>query len=126
MIFEIADGEQRRNSATADGWCPILTAFDTNARRTAVTSRTCVGERSISNGRFAFTPLASRSNSDMIPHSHHSQVSRFTKSVRQTERADISAGEECPDDVSPCDRQIEMRWVRLVVVNRDAQRARAA
>ena len=64
MIFEIADGEQRRNSATADGRCPILTAFKTNSWRTAVTFRTCVGERNISNGRLAFTPLASRSNSD--------------------------------------------------------------
>jgi len=27
MIFEIADGEQRRNSATAEGRCPTLTAF---------------------------------------------------------------------------------------------------
>ena len=27
MIFEIADGEQRRNSATVEGRCPTLTAF---------------------------------------------------------------------------------------------------
>ena len=27
MIFEIADGEQRRNSAKAEGRCPTLTAF---------------------------------------------------------------------------------------------------
>ena len=27
MIFEIADGEQRMNSATAEGRCPTLTAF---------------------------------------------------------------------------------------------------
>ena len=27
MIFEIADDEQRMNSATAEGRCPTLTAF---------------------------------------------------------------------------------------------------
>jgi len=60
-IFEIADGVQRRNAATAEGRCPILTAFTTNSRRTAVTFRTCVGERNISSARFAFNPLARRS-----------------------------------------------------------------
>ena len=28
MIFELADGEQRRNSATADGRCPILMSMN--------------------------------------------------------------------------------------------------
>ena len=80
MIFEIADGEQRRNSATADGRCPILTAFKTNAWRTAVTFRTCVGERSISNGRLAFTPLASRSNGINAIFSPCAEVFSLTRS----------------------------------------------
>ena len=46
--------------------------------------------------------------------------------ARQRERADISAGKESADDISPRDRQIEVRRVRLVVVNREAQWARAA
>jgi len=61
-IFDMADGEQRRKAAIIEGRCPILTAFKTNSRLAAVTLRTCVGDRSISNGILAFDPVISRSN----------------------------------------------------------------
>jgi hypothetical protein len=46
--------------------------------------------------------------------------------MRQPERADIPAGEKSPDDIAARDRQIEMRRVRFVVMNRDARRTRTA
>src|SRR5512145_2125098 len=49
-----------------------------------------------------------------------------TLSVRQAERADVAAGEKSSDDVAAGDRQIEMRRVRLVVMNGYAQWSRAA
>ena len=44
-----------------------------------------------------------------------------TSSMRQSEQADISAGEKRSDDIAARDRQIQMRRVRLVVMNRDAR-----
>src|SRR5439155_1081360 len=42
------------------------------------------------------------------------------------ERADINSGEESTNDVAACDRKIEMRGVRLVVMDGDASGARPA
>jgi hypothetical protein len=39
-IFDIADGERRRNAAMMEGQCPIFTALITNSRRAAVIVRT--------------------------------------------------------------------------------------
>jgi len=46
--------------------------------------------------------------------------------MRQAKGGNIATGKERADDVSAGDRQIEMRWMILVMVNCDARRARPA
>src|SRR5262245_17429010 len=45
--------------------------------------------------------------------------------MRQAERGDITPRKESANDIAACDRQIQVRWVGLVVVNGDPSRARA-
>ena len=53
-IFEIADGGQCGNAAAAVGRCSIFNGL--HVKLTAVTFRTCVGERNIYNAGVAFNP----------------------------------------------------------------------